>query len=385
MRNNRISWILLCVLAAGCGGAGTGETNAPAEQRATVAAVYREGPGPKLAKAELCTAVDEARMRPAAAPTTQFRPDDRTIFLVGKLKDVEEGVKAEVRWYLNADSEPQLVSVVEAEKNFTFLASYSPTEPQFFVGAYTVRIYVGGIELASLPFTVERGEEEKSSLSVKRVEFGTDLDAQGQIKKPSKSFRDNVFIVYSSFDVSGAEFGSALTIRWTKGDELVHQEELKVNADKRYTTELQTMAPLPRSSYVLEIKAQGAVLARGDFTVGDANKASPRVNRTDLGLGIGKDNQPKQKTSVFKKNANILFLGVMFADIPPGSTMEVSWIGVSKQGDTTHYIARSVLERGGEGTFGVTWEPKIMLEPGNYKAVVSVAGETLAEVPFKVK
>jgi hypothetical protein len=371
------------MLAMGCGAAPP-STEGSAEG-VTMAAVYREGPGPKLARGELCTAVDEDRVRAASKPQTEFKPDDSAIYLVGKLKDVHEHDAVEVRWYLEADKEPQLVTQVEADRNFSFIASYRPTEAKFFSGQYTARVYVNDTEVAVLPFAVLPANPDAQGLSISGLELGLDLKEDYRISKPTTRFNIGTASVQASFDVSGVQFGNVITARWSKGAEIIHQDNLSLTLDKRYTTSLQTAGPMPRGSYVLELDYQGEVLLRQEFAVGDPNKASPTIRRMDLGLGVGKDNRPKKKTSVFRKDASLLFLGVVFADIPPGATMEVSWIQLKKEGNQTHYIARSVLEAGGDGSFAVAWEPSMYLSPGDYKALVVVSGEALGEVPFKVK
>lgn len=378
----RVLGLLLCGLAAGCGGS----VPAPATHDSVVMAdVYQAGPGPKLARVDLCTAVDQERMRPASTPTREFGADERSIFLVGKFKDIEPSAQVEIRWFLDADREPQLVSQVGALEKFSFVAFYSPTEATLFVGNYTVRIYVDGQEVAALPFTVHRAENSTQELEVRGVELGQKVDEKYRVIRPVTRFEPSTSSVIASFDVSGVQFGNVLTARWSKGTQLLHQEEISLSSDKRYTTNVQTVGAMPRGVYNLELHFGGEVLVHRDFTVGDPDKATPKVQRADIGLGVGKENQPKKKTSVFKKDASVLFLGLVFADVPPGSTLEVSWIELSRQGDMTRYITKSVMDKGGDGTLGVTWEPKIMLAPGSYKAVVAVNGEQLSEVPFTVK
>jgi len=375
-----LAWLLVF---SGCGGA------APEGQRAEEPEKVRLGPEDlepmaKLVKAELATAVDEERMRPETPPSTEFEPTEPVIHLVGKIKNIPPAAAIVVRWSRDADPKPLFESEESASETFQFVASFRRTEKRFIPGPYHVRVYVNGREIGTVPFLVKGTEALAQGPKVSAVAVSEQITRTMKPKKPAKRFEEGVRRLLVSFDVADTTPESFVTVRWLRGQDEVLSQDIETPRDQRYSADFEVAAGIPIGTYTVKVEFQDEVRGSEQFTVGEVTEG-PTIDTVSLGLVLVKDNMPDKAMSAFPRDTPVIQCGLRFLDLPPDSVVEVEWMRIEEDGDSLLYKNRSTVPSGGSGTMGAAYEPKHELEPGNYKAVILVNGEVMAESPFIVE
>ena len=377
--------LIMTLLTTACGASKT-EVSTADDQEDDVEIKYTAEdlvPRAVLERAELTSAVDEKRFRAAAPTQTEFDPSDKIIYFVGKLKQVPTDATIEVRWFLDSDPRPMLVSNIQGSDTFSFVASFSPQDARFMVGSYSARVFVKDRDVGGISFVIGNPDPVGNAL-VSKIAFSTSVNGEMRPKKPSTKFKRHTKRLYVSFDVKGAEPGSEAEVHWLRGDEAFHTSTVGLDGNRRYSAHVESSGGLPDGEYRVEIYV-GSTLATGEKVLIGKKTGGPSVDEIGLGLVLKKNNLPKRAMSVFRRDTSVIQCGFRFIDLPPDSTIEVQWLQVESDGDALMFKNVSTLSSGGTGTMGAPWEPGYELDPGDYKVVISVNDTPLGEESFKVE
>jgi hypothetical protein len=142
---------------------------------------------------------------------------------------------------------------------------------------------------------------------------------------------------------------------------------------------------VPPGDYEVEVSVNGEVMARRGFHVG-GDPVSPMLRHAALGVAAGKKKQmPKRHSEVFEAKTSGLRCGVGLSNLPDEAVVKVTWIAVTEDGEEERYEAEETVRGGGTGTAIVDWPIDGALEPGRYKAVVSLGSRRLEELAFTVR
>jgi hypothetical protein len=388
--------VALCTLwsfaaLSGCGGAGGRGEGAAAEPEAAMPEMTAEDVVSRavLVSAELTTAVDEQRFLATGPIATEFAPDDKLIYLVGKLKRVPTQARIEVRWFRDADPKPVLVSQVHGSDTFSFVASLRPVSRVFISGPYSARIFVDDREVGGAPFTILGTPPSASGPKASGLAVSAKVGARMKPKRPGSTFPSGIGELYATFDVDAAAEGSSATVQWVRNGEVFHEENVDVAPKGRFGVQVTAPDGLPDGSYTVVVSLDGAEPAETGFVVGDAAAGSgPRVDRLALGKLLGDDGMPTTETTYFSISDDAVLCGLRFLDLPAGSELSVQWIAVTDDGSDpiVYHTVKNAVPNGGSGTMAAEWKPPPNgFEPGSYKVVVRVGGEALAELGFTIE
>jgi len=376
---------LLCCMPAGCGGAQDSRINDSLDSGDDPA--YSSDDfvtRPVLARAELTTAVNELRMRPAAAVSTEFDPGDPVIHLIARMKRLPANSLIEVRWFRDVDPEPILVSEDYGAGTYTFIASLSPPDREFKPGSYTVRVFVNGTGAGAVPFRILGDDTSITTTHLRGIAISTRVDRKNRPRNKGSIFNRGTKRLYASFAVENTTSQTMVTVRWTRNEELFHEQDLPVSRDRRVSAYIHSSDGLPSGSYVLEVAVDNAVRARKPFRIGDSN-GGPCIDEIRLGTDFGENNMPVNNMESFSADTGRICCGIVFLDLDPGSAIEVQWIYVDGEEELVMYKTRSGVPSGGSGTMGAVYEPAEGLYEGEYRAVILINGEVAADAAFIVK
>lgn len=378
--------LITALLGTACGGANKADVTDPSSEEEDIEVKYTAADMVSRAvldRAELTTAVDEKRFRAAAPVRTQFEPSDKIIYFVGKLKRVPTDASIEVRWFLDRDPAPMLVSNVHGSDTFQFAASFSPQEKRFLEGSYSARVFVNDRDVGGASFVVGQSDPT-GSVAVSKIAFSTAVTGAMKPKRPSAKFRRGTKKLYVTFHVKGAEPGASADVLWFRNGESFYSSQVGLDKNRRYGAHVESSGGLPDGEYLVEIHI-GADAAESKKIVIGKKTGGPSVDEIAFGLVLKKNNMPKRSMSVFRRDTSVIQCGFRFVDLPPSSTIEVEWLLQESDGDSLMYQNVSSLASGGSGTMGAAWEPGYELAPGDYKVVVSVNDTPLGEESFKVE
>lgn len=387
----KLTLLLAPFFLAACGGAGNSGPKSPSSQNQDDVEV-RYGAEDfaaraELARAELTTAVDAKRYRAAGPVTDQFRKSEPVIYLVGRLKKVPTDATIEVRWFLDEDPRPMLVSNIQGSDNFQFIADFRPAEAAFEEGAYSARVFINDKDIGGISFVIG-DPEAASSMSadmVSGVKFSKQITGNMKPKKPSTKFKSGTKKLYVSFDVKGAPRGSVADIHWYRGEESFHSAEVVLQGNRRYGVHVESPSGLPDGEYKVEIYVAQQLIETATAKIGNGGGGGPTIDDIALGLTLKTDNMPQRRLSRFKRDTAVIQCGLRFLDLPEDSTIEIQWLVMEDGGEVLLYKNRSNLSTGGSGTMGAAWEPTHELSPGNYKVAVLVNDEPLREESFEIE
>ena len=385
----RIITLVLPVLVLGCGGATSRDVEDPASVEDEDLGVRYTAedmvPRAVLSRGELTTSVDAKRYRAAAPIKTVFELTDRIIYFVGRLKQVPTDATIEVRWFLDSDDMPMLVSEIQGSDNFQFVASFSPQDDSFVEGSYSARVFVDDREVGRTSFVIGNPDPSASGApTVSNIAFSTAVTGEMKPKKPKMQFDRGTRQLYVSFEIKGAERGSVVDVFWYRGEDAFHNSEIELSGNKRYAANVASPSGLPNGEYKVEIHLGSELLATKNVVIGKGGSGAA-VDDIALGVALKENNMPKKRKKVFKRDTNVIQCGLRFVDLPPNSIIELQWFLVENDGETQVYTNRSTLSSGGSGTMGAAWEPNYALSKGDYKVVVLVNDLAMNETTFKVE
>jgi hypothetical protein len=378
---------LLLALAAlsGCGGGrpkgGSAEEPSAEEVRLTPEDLV---PRAALKKAELTTAVDERSYKSTAPPRTEFEPTEHPIYLVAILKDVPTDSTIEVRWYKDSDPRPLLARDVQGSAKYEFISSFAPDGAAFVPGTYTVRVFVAGEEIGAKGFTVLGDDPFAGGVKIGDLRLSSAVGSGMKPKQSASKFKANIRRIHATFQVSGAPSGAAITVTWQRNGAPFHREELEVPGDGRFGAEITSGAGLPDGAYEVVVAWDEGDPARARFTVGNA-AGGPAIDAVALGRELRDDNMPVKPLAEFRRNDERILCGLRFLDLPPDSVIVIEWTRIEDDDDAVYHTTKTAVPGGGSGTLGAVWAPHDGFDPGEYKAVVLVGDQTLAQAPFTIK
>jgi len=381
--------LLITILWSAACGSSPKETASPADdyedEEAAEVKYTAEDMVPRavLDRAELTTAVDEKRFRAAAPIQTEFSPSDKIIYFVGKLKRVPTDATIEVRWFLDRDPRPMLVSHVQGSDTFSFVASFRPEDARFVVGTYAARVFVNDEDVGGRDFVIGHPDPTGAAM-VSKVAFSTAVTGNMKPKKPTTKFKSGTKKLYVTFDVKGAEPDTSADVLWFRGDESFHSSEVGLDGNRRYGAHVESPGGLPDGEYKVEIHV-GSTPAVTETVLIGKKIGGPTVDEIEFGLVLKDNNMPKRAMTTFRRDTRVIQCGFRFIDLPPNSTIEVQWVFVGSDGDSLMYKNVSSLPSGGSGTMGAPWEPGYELDRGDYKVIISVNDTPLGEESFKVE
>ncbi len=387
MRHLLFIMMFIPMLSAACGGSKNTPVNDPTAEEEVPVEYTAEDMVPRavLERAELTLAIDEKRYRAAAPIQTQFQPSDKVIYFVGKLKRVPTDATIEVRWMLDSDPSPMLVSDVQGSDSFQFAASFSPTEAEFYPGTYQARVFVDDRDVGGAAFVIGNPDPMANSLTVSNVAFSSAVSDAMKPKKPSDKFRSGTKKLYVSFDVKGTSPGAIADVVWYRGEQSFHESELEIGRNQRYGAHVDSPDGFPDGEYRAEIRVGGNTAAEKRAVIGSKTGTGPTVDAIAFGLVLKENNMPKKAMSSFRRDTSVIQCGFRFVDLPPGSVIEVQWVHCTPEGDNLLFRNVSNLDSGGTGTMGAPWQPGYELDRGNYKVVISVNSEQLGEESFTIE
>ncbi|MCP4602664.1 MAG: hypothetical protein GY847_19475 [Proteobacteria bacterium] len=378
------------VLVTACGGAeqGTDPTSAskPESLEESEASYTAQDLVPRavIVRADLTTAVDAKRYRATAPIASEFTATEPVIYLVGRLKRVPTDSTIEVHWFLDAFAKPLLISHVQGSDSYQFVASFRPTERKFVRGSYTARVFVGDLEVGGRSFVIRDKEIESKGSRVRRVQLSKKVTSKMKAVRPTTKFKKDAKRICVSFGVTGVDHGVVAEVQWLRGDEIFHSEDVTLDGDKRYATNIHSMMGLPNGSYEVKILILNKVLAKKSFQIGKSSTGTA-IDALELGLELRANNMPVKSKRAFKRDTPVIQCGLRFLDLPPNTVIEIQWIQIEEDGDVVRYMNRSNFASGGSGTMGAAWEPTHELDPGEYKTIVVINGEAMAEEEFKIE
>lgn len=382
----------LCSAAAlsGCGGAGKGDaaTAAATEDGTPEMTAKDAAPRAVLVSAELTTAADEERFVATGPPATEFAPDEKAIYLVGRLKRVPTQARIEVRWFRDADPRPMLVSDVHGSDAFSFVASLRPLSRLFISGPYSARIFVDGREVGGASFTVLGVPPSAEGPRAGGLAVSTRVGAKMKPKRPGSTFPSGTGKLFATFDVEGAAGQASATVQWRRNGEPFHEENIDVAPRGRFGVEVVAPEGLPDGSYTVVVALDGAEPVEIGFVVGDSAGSGPRVDRLALGKLLGEDGMPETETTYFSTSDDAVRCGLRFLDLPAGAELSVQWTALAADGSDpiVYHTTRNALPAGGSGTMAAEWkQPPNGFEPGSYRVVVLSGGAALAELGFTIE
>jgi hypothetical protein len=379
---------LVLALLCGCGGSTRrggrgGDVDEPTEEELRLTADDVE-PRARLKRAELTLEVDERRYRAIAPARSEFEPNEHPIYFVGILKDVPTDSTIEVRWFKDSSPEPMLARDVQGSEKYEFISSLEPPGQEFVPGTYTVRVYVKGQEVGSEPFTILGDDPFTTGTKLQRLKLSSKVSSGMKPKNPRQRFKKGTSRVHATFDVKNAPSGTHVTARWLRNGATFHEEELDIPSDGRFGAQIFSGTGLPEGSYQVLLEWDDGGPLKSSFTVGNS-AAGPSIDTVAIGHELGDDNMPVEEITDFSRNDEAVLLGLRFLDLEPGSVITIEWTRVEEDGDSLYHTTRTPIPNGGSGTLGAMWQPTTSFEPGEYKAVIIVGEETLAEAPFTIR
>ena len=337
-----------------------------------------------LKKAELTTEADDKRMRVLGEVQDEFKPSEKTIYLVATLKRVPTQAQIQVRWYKDNLKDPLLVAEISGSDTFSFVSSFSPTDKKFISGTYSVRIFVNDQETGGTSFTITGKDPFANGPKISRLKISPKVSSKMKPRKAAKKFKSGTRKLFATFNVSNALPQAHLLINWYREGSLFNEHTMTVEGSGRFGSDVNSPSGLPDGKYKVEIELDGNIAAKTSFVIGKAS-GEPAVDKVILGLSTGRDNMPKKEKTIFKAGVSVIFCGLRFLDTHPGSVITVQWNLVEEDGESLYHTTRTSVATGGSGTMGAKWAPDSSIEPGNYRVVVLINDEEHASVDFEVK
>ena len=381
--------ILLLSLLIGCGGSGKrpGRSSDPdAEETDTEERMTAENMIPRavLVRAEFTREVDLQRFKATGEILEEFDPTVDVIYLVGKLKRVPTQATIEVRWFRDSRRDPILISDVHGSDRFSFVADFRPVEEDFIPGSHTARVFVDGAEVGGASFTITGEDPFAAGVRVKKPTVSTRVTRKMKPRQPSKLFKEKTKRLHVTFDIENATPGTEVTVRWLRNGNLFNEQEVGVAPKGRFGSEIESPSGLPSGNYTVEIEANGESKAETRFTIGEVSDG-PAVDLLALGLALGGDNLPTVEQTVFKVGHPAVKCGLRFLDVPPESIVEVRWIQLEEDSESTWHTTRTAVTAGGSGTLSAVWEANGSFSEGLYKVVVLINDAAVAEKEFTIE
>lgn len=379
-----------CILLA-CGGAQQGE---PQAGEGTGGAAFGEGDtvssvGPAVTQIDLATALNASGLKLAAPSAKEFLPDTATVYLLATLEKLPREADIEVRWTQSTMGSPISVTHASGSGTYTFnsqfdLAKFVAGEKKPYGEKIQALIFVNNRQVGGTLFTIS----DRRSGGMLRVK---DLAVSGAVESGSnlavnstKSFRKGTKKVIASFYVGGLEPGATMRVRWLHEEELVKEDDLESEGEKRYAAAMENGKGLAFGDWTVEIDINGDVFASRSFFMGD-DSSGAAIEDVALGTALGKNRMPKKAMTSFKPNVGAIHCGVQFLYARADAKIEIQWVSLTEGVENILQTTETTVNKEGPTTVNMAWRPGKSLPVGPYKAAVVVDGVKTQEIAFEVQ
>ncbi len=377
MKYKTISMVALAALLCSCGGAGT------EVQDVVTAPPVAQPAEPAMGSAVLTTAVDSNGE--SAGPTaTDFGRVTERIYLIAELTDLAPDTKIDVSWSSTKGGEPLHRSTDTGSGDYKLVANLRAPSGGFEVGDYQVFVYANNARLGHVSFHI--GGKGKDWTGVRGLMVSSAVTAwTNEPIEPKTSFSRGTRRIYAGFQVRTNNPSPYVRVTWLRGEKELAVNDLECGREVRCIDAYEKGKQVPLGDYVVEIDVNGEVMARRSFHVG-GDSVSPMLMHAALGVAKGKKKRmPNRHNEVFKGRMSGLRCGVRISNLPDEAVVRVAWIAVKDSGEEEKHKAEEIVRGGGSKIAVVDWPIDGALEPGRYKAVVTLGSRKLEELAFTVK
>ena len=371
-----------------CGGA-PAETETPVSATVSESASAPAKSGVVVQDLTFTTAVDGSGTRAVAPAAKEFLPDTEAVYLVASLEKLPPESDIEVRWAEALMGPPISVTHEEGSGAHTFssrfaLAKFAAAEKNPVGEKVLALIFVNGEQVGSASFSIS-DRRSGGMLRVKELAVSTAVEADTNLPvQSSRSFRKGTKKVFASFYVGGLEPGATIRVRWLNEDNIVQEDDIESEGEKRYVANLESKKGLAFGDWAVEIDVLGDVLAGRSFYMGDES-GGPAVEEAALGSKVGKNRMPKKAMTVFNTKPGAIHCGIRFLYAPAGAKVEIRWISMAEGTEDVLQTTETTVSKEGATTVGMAWRPGKALKAGPYRAIIDVDGTKVQELPFEIK
>jgi hypothetical protein len=352
-------------------------------------------------------AVTCSKVSPSGEPVTiadTFAPDVNNIFCSVKLNRTSVQSKVKAEWYVVNSDEAKIKNSVIGEGTVVAGTTYvvlqfTRSDKLLPRGDYEVKLYFDN-ELAKLvPFRVQ-GDATQSQATLSETTLCSSIDLLNN--KPLDKiniFPNDVSKIFCSMKVDKADFNTVIRARWTYlGGEM---ESLKGKVIYEPSTRAEGMEyvsfsigmppgkQLPMGQYSITLFVESKEQASLPFSVvaPSALKWPYIIEMATFKLA---DGEPKTGvlTNQFETSAKQINFTARVYNAPPGAEMTIQWV-LDRSADAIiqeKVLNEDTIRLEGTGPIGDSLVRKEdLFVAGSYLVNVSLNGEKIASVPFKVQ
>ncbi len=359
------------------------------ESSSDLETTHNKTDGPVLTQADLSVAIDASGLKVAAPHSTEFLPDTKTVYLVATLEKLPREADIEVRWTQSQMGSPLTVTHASGSNRHTFsskfdLAKFVAAEKNPYGQQIQAQIFVNGSRVGGTSFIIS-DRRAGGMLKVKELSVSYSIEAEtNQAVNSTQSFKKGTKKIFASFYVGGLEPGATIRVSWLHEGNLVKEDDIESEGEKRYVTFLDSGKALSYGDWTVEIDLLGDKFAERSFFVGDTSGGSA-IEEAALGTSVGNDRMPKNPMTVFKTNSRAIHCGIKFLFASANSKVEINWTSMAEGSESILQTTSAVLKNDGPSSVSMAWRPGKGLKSGQYKAVIIVAGAKVQELPFEIR
>ena len=387
--------LLRCFAAAtivgmtACGGAPAKETESPVSETAEAYVSAPAQAGVVVRDITFTTAVDSSGIRAAAPASEAFLPDTESVYLITSLENLPTESDIEVRWTEATMGPPISVTHEDGSGTRTFssrfaLAKFAAADKKAVGKKIQALIFVNGNQVGGDSFAIS-DRRSGGMLRVKELAVSSAVEADTNLPvQSSKSFRKGTRKVIASFYIGGLEPGAAIRVRWLNEGDIVQEDDIESEGEKRYIATLESKKGLAFGDWAVEVDVLGDVLAGRSFYMGDES-SGPAVEEAALGTAVGKNRMPKKAKTVFNTKPGAIHCGIRFLYAPAGAKVAVRWISMAEGTEDILQTTETMIDKEGTTAVNMAWRPGKPLKAGPYRAIIEVDGTKVQELPFEIK
>jgi hypothetical protein len=233
------------------------------------------------------------------------------------------------------------------------------------------------------------GPKEAARPSVSKVLFRSS-PAEAWLMTPL--FGDSTTTVSCSFDVRGMAPGTAISVDWRRGGQVLATTELSTSRDtRRMSADLVLEAPLASGAYDVEIRVGGRTAATSSFRIaggeGPAEPAprptAPRVLAVTLSVDecVPDPSARGGAAPTFSGGVSAVQLCLQYENIAAGQRLVVRWYLSSSP---SRPLAEATYTPTGDGELSDHYAYSEPIPPGAYHVVVTLGGREVTRQRFVV-
>jgi hypothetical protein len=388
-RFSRLCCLFSALLLVECGGAKNPDTTPAGSEGASDLSAPDQS-GPILRDAEIGAAVDASGLKLSTPGSKEFLPDTQAVYLVATAEGLPLEADIEVRW-TEATAGPPISSThhTAGSGTYTFsskfdLGKFVASEKKPYGRQIQALVYVNNSKIGGNAFTIS-DRRAGGMLKVKDLDVSTSVETGTNLAvNPTRSFRKGTKKVFASFYVGGLEPGASIRVRWSHNENMVKEDDLESEGEKRYAVSMESNKPIAQGDWNVEVEILGDVFAERSFFMGD-NISGPAIEEAALGLSIGKDKMPKTRMTSFKTNPSAIHCGIRFIYADSNSKIEIQWTSLIDGVESILETTSADVKKEGPATVNMAWRTGKSLKPGPYKAAILVNGVEMQELAFVVE